>query len=366
MRILHVTKKYPNALGGDAIVVQNLEKQQMKNGHEVFILTTNCDEIINKPNLIKFGLKDSSEKLDTITFKRIASLISLYLKSFKIIKSLKPQVVHSHSIDIGFALSSACKRYSIPIINTCHGGLFSISNRDSKRSAIERFLIKKAKFKIITTPNKKDTELKKKKYGDVVYVPNGIDTSKFKEAKNKKTNKVPKILFVGRIDRQKGLDYLIKSAELLKKKGIKFCIELVGDGKDMKLYKETVDKKRLNAELKFAGKKSPEEISQHYQNADIFILPSLDEAFPITLLEAWASKLPVVITNVGGISGICTNKENALVIAPKNSEAIAKSVSALIESPNLRKRLARNGLREVKKYSWDRINKKFEGVYQTK
>ena len=53
MRILHVTKKYPNALGGDSIGSMNLEKQQKKLGHEVFILTTNCDEIIDKPNVIR-------------------------------------------------------------------------------------------------------------------------------------------------------------------------------------------------------------------------------------------------------------------------------------------------------------------------
>ncbi len=124
MRILQVTKKYPNALGGDAIVTFNLEKQQMKLGHEVFILTTNCDEIIDKPNVIKFGLKDLAQNWDFVTFKRLFSSLILFFLSFSLIKKIRPDVVHSHSVDLGFILSFICKLYKIPIINQCHGVFF--------------------------------------------------------------------------------------------------------------------------------------------------------------------------------------------------------------------------------------------------
>ena len=354
MRILHVCKKYPNALGGDAIVVSNLEKQQKKNGHEVFILTTNCDDILNKTNVMKFGLKDSSQNLDTITFKRIISLIGLYFKSKKIIRELKPDVIHSHAMDIGFIMSFACRRYNIPIINTCHGGIFSISDRDKKRSFIERYLIKKAKFKIITTPNKRDLELAKNKYKNVIYVPNGVDLDKFKNITHK-PNKIPKILFVGRIDRLKGLDYLIDSAKILQDKKINFEIELVGDGKDMEMYKEKVKEMNLNKKIKFLGRKSQEETLKYYKNADIFVLPSLDEAFPMTLLESWAASLPVIITNVGGISKICKNKTNAIIIPPKNPKEIAEAMLTLIKSKGLRDKLGENGKKEVEKnYTWEK------------
>ena len=79
MRILHVTKKYPNALGGDAIVSFNLEKQQKKLGYEAFILTTNCDEIIDKLNVIKFGLKRSYSKLGHCNFQKAFLIINIIL-----------------------------------------------------------------------------------------------------------------------------------------------------------------------------------------------------------------------------------------------------------------------------------------------
>ena len=55
MKILHITKKYENALGGDAVVVSNLERQQLDQGHEVIVITSNCDEIIDDERHYKFG-----------------------------------------------------------------------------------------------------------------------------------------------------------------------------------------------------------------------------------------------------------------------------------------------------------------------
>ncbi|MCX6750240.1 MAG: glycosyltransferase, partial [Candidatus Pacearchaeota archaeon] len=164
MRILHVTKKYPNALGGDAIVVQNLEKQQIKNGHKVFVLTTNCDEIINKENLTKFGLKDTPSDLDKITFRRILSLIQLYFKSFKILREIKPDVVHSHSVDMGYIMSFACRRYSIPIINHFHAGFFLDKKDNFVRFILMRVILSLSNFDKIITINENDFNKNKGKF----------------------------------------------------------------------------------------------------------------------------------------------------------------------------------------------------------
>ena len=78
MKIMHVLKKYPRALGGDAVVVANLQKQQEAAGHQTAIVTSNCDEIINGKHIYKCGLKDTPTGLDKITPKRLLSLISLF------------------------------------------------------------------------------------------------------------------------------------------------------------------------------------------------------------------------------------------------------------------------------------------------
>jgi len=282
MRILHVTKKYPNALGGDAIVVQNLEKQQRKNGHEVFILTTNCDKIIDKRNIIKFGLKDTSQGLDNITLRRIFSLIDLRIKFPKILKKIRPNIVHCHSIDMGFIISKVCKKNNIPLIQHMHCGLFTNKSSDKKRAILEEFFIKNSDFINIISVNPND----EKKLKNLVFIPNGIDLTIFKKSKKKKSNKI-NILFVGRVEKSKGLTYLIKSLKKLEKKNNKIILNILGEGSDLDYYKNLVKKDKINKHIKFLGKKPQKDLIIDYKNSDIFVLPSVKtEGFGLVLLEA--------------------------------------------------------------------------------
>lgn len=361
MRILHVTKKYPNALGGDAIVVQNLEKQQKKNGHEVFILTTNCDEIQNKKNLIKFGLKDIPEKLDNITIKRIFSLIDLYLTFPKIIKTIKPDVIHCHSIDMGYIISKICKKYNIPIIETLHTGIHDELKGDKLRDFLERFLINSSKFNKIITVNELD--ITKSKIKDLIFIPNGVDLEEFKFKYNKENKKI-KILFVGRLEEQKGLRYLIEAISLIKDKHVNLKVLIIGEGSKKEEFEELSSSLGLNKNIFFLGAKNQKEVFKYYQSSNIFILPSLAEGFPLTILEAWAAELPVIVTNVGGISKICKDKENALIIQPKDSEAIAEAMLTLINDTKLRDKLGKAGRKLVEqKYNWKIINNQIEKIY---
>ena len=360
MKILHVAKKYPNALGGDATVVQNLEREQTKNGNRVFILTTNCDEIINKKNLIKFGLKDTPPNLDKITVKRLISLIDLRLKFPNILRKIKPDVVHCHSIDMGYIISPVCKKFNIPIVNQFHTGLFMLKDSDNKRGILEKYFINKSKFDKIISVNPNDVENNKSLR--IRYIPNGISLSEFNGQKKKK-NIIFTLLFVGRIDKLKGLTYLFEAISQLKSKSIRLKLNIVGGGNGINFYKNMVNDLSLEDYITFSGKKFGKDLKEAYNKSDVFILPSLDEGFPVSLLEAWSTKTPTIITSVGAVSKICTNNYNALVIGSRDTNKITKAIQHLIGNPKLREKLAKNGLKEVKKYSWKKITWDIEKIY---
>src|ERR1700722_17611620 len=120
MKILHITKKYKNAFGGDAVVVGNLERQQLAQGHEIVVLTSNCDEIIEDERHYKFGLLDTPAALDNISLRRLASLCALFIKTFDVIRKERPDVVHTHSIDMAFIASFATRWFKVPIVHTFH------------------------------------------------------------------------------------------------------------------------------------------------------------------------------------------------------------------------------------------------------
>ncbi|MDI9596980.1 MAG: glycosyltransferase family 4 protein, partial [Atribacterota bacterium] len=340
-------------------------EQHRKSGHEVFILAPNSIDIVDKPGLIKFGIREKSENWDFLTLKRLISSLMLLFLSFRLIKRLSPDVVHSHSADLGFIISFACRLYRIPMINQCHGVSFPYKQIPAVKRIVEVLCLKYSGFnKIVTVDENSLSAFKKLRINNVCYMDNGVDLEKFKQI-NKKRNEQIIFLFVGRLEKQKGLNYLIKALNILKKEYSQFMVWIIGRGSEEDNLKRLVKKYDLQSYIKFLGNKSNEEISSYYLNSDVFILPSIWEGFPLTLLEAWAAGLPVIISDVGNVSEICWDGENALIVPPGNSRKITEAMKLLINNESLREKLGENGKKLVaKKYSWEKISKEFETIYK--
>ncbi len=365
MRILHVTKKYPNALGGDAIVVQNLEKQQTKNGNEVFILTTNCDDIIDKKNLTKFGLKDTSANLDRITLRRVFSLIGLYFKSFKILREIKPDVVHSHSVDMGYILHFACKKYNIPLINHFHAGFFLNKKDNLLRFLIMKRLLKLSKFNGIITINDNDFNKNKGKFDKLFFIPNAINLNEFNSKKDVIRDD-KSVLFIGRVEKYKGLHYLINSIKLVRATIPSIKLIIIGDGSYLKKCKKLSEKLKLQDNVIFRGKLDHALLNLEYKKSSIFVLPSYtsSETFGIVLLESLACKTPVITTDIVGIASDIKKNNCGIVIKTKDSQALSDAIIKILNNPKLARKMGENGRKLVeKKYTWEKISKNVEKLY---
>ena len=158
MKILHASKKYPGVHGGDAVVVANLERLQRAAGHRVTILTSNCEETERRPEVVRFGLKDTPESLDRISFRRLCSLILLVFKAFRVLRRERPDVIHSHSVDMAYAISLAARVYRIPLVHTFH----IVTSRDEVhgfvRNRAELRLLKAARPALVTALNQTDLD----------------------------------------------------------------------------------------------------------------------------------------------------------------------------------------------------------------
>jgi glycosyltransferase involved in cell wall biosynthesis len=371
MKIIHVTKKYPDALGGDAVAVANLENQQRKLGLDVFILTHRYPEVANKQNIAKFGLNLLSSDLDKITLKRLISLLSLPFYGYRYLKKIQPDIIHSHSPDLGFAISFPARVLGIPVVNTCHGVSLTGNNLPLLKKYAENFFLKYSGFaRIITVDSTSVTVLEQHGISNVAYIPNGVDPD-FWEKKQTVTRGSPgkqtkiTFLFVGRLEEQKGLIYLIEAVRRLKSGVGKFTVQLVGEGSQRSHLEKLVDAYGLGNYVKFTGRLDLKSLRDIYLDSDIFVLPSLWEGMPLTLLEAWASGLPVILTSVGNIPELCVNMENAWIIEPGNAMDLFNAMFELIKSDELRDRLGRNGLMTVRKnYSWSTVAQKTLHLYK--
>jgi len=365
MRILHISKKYPDAIGGDAYVVRSLEIQQEKAGHDIVILTTNTKELLQKRNVRVFGILDTAANLDRVTPKRMLSLVCFLFTSIRVIAAKKPDIIHTHSAELGFLVSFPARVWGIPVIQTCHGICFNDTNFSPLKRAVEAFLLKYGIFEYITTVDRSSIPaFSRLGISRVEYVPNGVDSALFRVQRNAQARPLMQFLCVGRLEHQKGLDILIEAASILREVKNDFCINIVGDGTLREDLARQISERSLDVHVQLLGSVPRDELVAQYGSSDAFVLPSRWEGMPLTLLEAWAAGLPVIVTEVGGITQICTDGENALVLQPGDPLRLCRAMRLLMDHPDLGMRLGTEGNHIAReRYSWDRVIDTYHSLY---
>lgn len=367
MNILHVTKKYPPALGGDAVVVHSLQKQQQAAGHTVTIATSNCKEIKANTHVYKIGLVDTPERLDAITMRRLVSLVMLIFKMFVIVRTVRPDVIHTHSIDMAFCSSFAARWFKVPMVHTFHIVTFYDTLQSPLRRKTELWLAKKAKLNAITAPNHYDAH---KLHGgglpQTTLLPNGVDITFWR---NRSTtiakDKVFTFVTVGRLEQQKGYDFLIKAAaKLARLTDTPFRVIIIGEGSQRPHLEQLIRATHTSNIIKIMGRKDPHQIRTQFASADAAVCTSLYETTPLTLLEAWAAGLPVITTPVGIVRNPPATFTSAFMVSPQNEIELATTMQQCMTNESLRHTVAQSGYNEVQKYAWPAIAQTAEDIYR--
>lgn len=183
-----------------------------------------------------------------------------------------------------------------------------------------------------------------------IYLPNGVDVNFFHPIKKKKS-RVPVVLSVGRLERQKNFQNLIKSMESLDAK-----LKIVGSGSQKRELLDIARDKDVNLEIieKVENTKMP----KIYNGADIFVLASLIEGSPKVLLEAMSCGLPVVATDVEGTEDVITDGHNALASKPTVGDLHDK-IAFLLKNPNIALRISKGARKTITdKFNLDTLLKK--------
>ncbi|MDA1193155.1 MAG: glycosyltransferase [Candidatus Poribacteria bacterium] len=186
-------------------------------------------------------------------------------------------------------------------------------------------------------------------------IPDGIDLDKFQPALRGDVSKV-RILGIGRLIPRKGFDTLIRAAAALKEKSAApFEVEIVGDGPERKALEALTEGFGLSKVVRFAGTVPYERLSERYANADIYALTSHAEGMPLVVLEAMATGLPIVATDVQGMDELVTDGVNGRRFRVDDANALAIHLAELVDDAGTRRAFGAASRERVEVYSWGNV-----------
>jgi phosphatidylinositol alpha-mannosyltransferase len=197
-------------------------------------------------------------------------------------------------------------------------------------------------------------------------IPNGIDTSLFhpghapiRHLRDDKVN----ILFVGRLEKRKGLGYLLRGYEFMKPRVPNSRLIVVGDGPLRGSVESFISRRRL-PDVVMAGYVPDSVLPRYYCSADIFCSPATGaESFGIVLLEAMATGLPVVATEIDGYMSVLEPGRDSLTVRPKGWAELGAALVILARDAELRNRMGAYGIEKAQRYSWEEVAGKVLHVY---
>jgi len=305
----------------------------------------------------------------------------------KLIKKLKPNIIHLNSSKISILGSIATKicyvlRVTCYVIYTAHGWVFNEPLPKWKKSFYfwaEKFT-SHFKDKIICV-NKLDYEIAKKdlriKEEKLKLIYHGIRSIKFlprDEARKKIISKIHNSEFmihnstiiigtIANLYKTKGLEYLIEAIKILATYNLQLTTIIIGEGRERKNLENLVEKYSLEKNIFLPGNiKNAAELLPAF---DIYACSSVKEGFPYSILEAMSAGLPIVATRVGGIPEIINDCKNGLLAESANPKDIAEKIKTLIDDQKLVNTLGEQARTDVKeKFGIEEMTKNTKNIYQ--
>ena len=360
-KIALISDWYFPKVGGIEYSMHTLAKTLSMHGHEVSVITRSY------PGVPKYSIRDGVSVI-RIKGKPLPGqdrflTPGAYKELFDILKNGNYEIVNSHGLDspIGMGALVASRKLGIPVVVTNHSlvgnmpyspllylaGKLLLKNTDAViavSSAVEKdskLMTEKPIYRIFNGVDSEDS---------IVKIPFPVDTK----------GKIV-IVTVARMTKKKGVQNIVNLAPSLLEKHENLLFVMIGDGPLRKKLERTVEESGLSGNFYFTGEVSRAKVLGYLEQADIFALPSSNEAFGISILEAMSKKVPVVAMNNSGVSDIINSGVNGYLAdsLPEFSSFLEK----LIETPALRTSFAREAIRRLSNYDWNRICEQTNRVY---
>ncbi len=371
---------------GSGSFLRELTAELVKRGHQIAIVAPDKRKlpgvrhyVVNPPQngvFVSHPEWPKAKKYFDMNGQELGSIYTSYLKvSIDAVADFNPEIIHVFHTSFLPGIARTLKiLFGIKFIITTHGSDLEYLAQDKRfvglindANRVARFITAVSEFTRNQYLNMFGENLKYK----TKVIMGGVKISNYKNSIQKiqqidkryglKDKKI--VLFAGRLNKNKGVQYLINAAPQIKNA----TILIVGGGEDKKRLEEIVKEKKIKNVILTGYIKSDESALFHafYDRADIYVSPSVwEEPFGLTILEAMAAGKPVVATRKGGMVSVIKDGENGFFVRAYNSKEIAEKVNLLLSDDGLREKIAKNAYKTIiGNFTWEKIATQFEDIY---
>lgn len=390
IKILVATTTFPRWKGDTTpSFVYDLTKRLQDIGFEVVVLAPHYYgaekfEIMDSMRVYRFsyfyplkyqklcyngGMLPNLRKSFLAKFQLPVLMMSEMYNIFKIIKNEKIDLIHAHwIIPSGLLCSIAKIILRKKLIISVHGSDISLIKHPFFKF-IGKQILRMADTCTVNSAATKNSVLSVVKLSkEPIIIPMGVDLNIFQPFKNVEVNnnyvKKPCIMTVGRLDKKKGINYLIDAMPKVIHKFPDVKLVIVGEGPEKDNLINQIKMLSLEGNIYMAGAVQNKELPKYYNRADLFVLPSLEEGLGVVLLEAMACGTPVIGSDVGGIPDVIIDGKNGFLFKPRDSGDITEKILDCLSNETLLRNFSISGLSIVaEKFCWTAIAEKFSDEY---
>jgi glycosyltransferase involved in cell wall biosynthesis len=338
---------YPPHIGGVSSHTYLLSQELLERGDQVYVLTYPHPQVKDMD-----GVKVESAFAPNIKGLRgFFFSLSAAWKLIRIVRHNQVDLIHAHFLLppglIGVLVGSILGKKTAV---TAHGSDLLIQAGNPILRHFIKFVLRRADYVLVVNQALKDKVLELGIAKDKIYItPNAVDTRKFNPQnletppEIKLNRNKPTILFVGNLVFQKGVEYLLEAKKIMNSDSE---LLIVGEGPLRNRLEEMVQKEGISGVI-FTGARR--DVEMIMPSADVFVLPSISEGFPITILEALASGVPVVATKVGGVEEVM-NEQVGKMVKPADPVDLQEALDLILQDEKLRLKMGKKAREHALKY----------------
>lgn len=354
MKIMQVIPSF--CFGGAEVMCENLTYALTAMGHEVLVVS-----LYDEHTPISRRMEEAGVRIEYLD-KKLGLDLSMVKKLTNLMKREQPRVVHTHLDVIKYATAAA----KLSGISRCVHTVHSVAHKEAE-GRIQK-IINHTYYKlgwsrpVALSPEVRDTiaAFYNMERDRISVIYNGVDLSRCIPKEDYTAGETVNILHVGRFDVPKNHAGLLRAFRKLRDRGVNCRLHLVGDGDLRPEMEALTGELELTESVVFHGMQS--NVYPYLHEADIFVLPSLYEGIPMSVIEAMGTGLPVAATQVGGIPDLLRGGESGLLV-PCEEDALADALEQLAKDAALRERLGRNAKQDSLRFSARNMAEEYCKIY---